>query len=77
MMTASPNEFKKCPRVAFVPVSEVSAAIWPGSTMSRSGEFAGDNPVDGGDLVEWFAEWLPKVRTAIAPLREQKAEAAD
>jgi hypothetical protein len=45
--------------------------------MSRSGEFAGDNPVDGGDQVEWFAEWLPKVRTAIAPLREQKAEAAD
>jgi len=36
MMTASPNEFKKCPRLAFVPVSEVSAAIWPGSTMSRS-----------------------------------------
>jgi hypothetical protein len=29
-------------------------------------EFASGNPTDGGDLVEWFAAWLPKVRTAIA-----------
>lgn len=27
--------------------------------------FDNDNPVDGGDLVEWFAVWLPKVRMVI------------
>jgi hypothetical protein len=37
------------------------------------GEFANDNPIDGGDLVEWFAEWLPKVRTAVAGFRGQGA----
>jgi hypothetical protein len=36
-------------------------------------EFARDDPIDGGDLVEWFAEWHPKVRTAIADFREQGA----
>ena len=36
-------------------------------------EFTSDDPTDGGDLVEWFAEWLPKVRTAVAGFREQGA----
>ena len=36
-------------------------------------EFASDSPIDGGDLVELFAEWLPKVRSAIAAFREQSA----
>jgi hypothetical protein len=40
-------------------------------------EFANDNPIDGGDLVEWFAEWLPNVRTVIAKVRDREAEAAD
>jgi hypothetical protein len=40
------------------------------------GEFADDNPVDGGDLVEWFAAWLPKVRNAIAAAQGQEAGAA-
>ena len=40
-------------------------------------EFASGNPIDGGDLVEWFAAWLPKVRTAIAATRGQEAGAAD
>ena len=34
-------------------------------------EFASDDPIDGGDLVEWFGEWLPKVRTAVAGFRGQ------
>jgi hypothetical protein len=39
-------------------------------------EFGSDNPIDGGDLVEWFAEWLTKVRTAIAAAQGQEAETA-
>jgi hypothetical protein len=39
-------------------------------------EFASGNPINGGDLVEWFAEWLPKVRTAIAAVQGQKAGTA-
>ena len=31
--------------------------------------FASDGPINGGDLVEWFAEWLPNVRAAIAAAR--------
>jgi hypothetical protein len=31
--------------------------------------FADNNPIDGGDLVEWFAAWFPKVRTAIGGAR--------
>jgi hypothetical protein len=31
--------------------------------------FANDNAVNGGDLVEWFGAWCPKVRTAIAAVR--------
>jgi hypothetical protein len=41
-----------------------------------SGEFASDNPIDGGDLVEWFAAWLPKVRCAIAAVQGREAGAA-
>jgi hypothetical protein len=37
-------------------------------------EFASGNPIDGGDLVEWFAAWLPKVRTAIAAVQGQETE---
>ena len=40
------------------------------------GEFASDNPIDGGDLVEWFAVWLPKVRSAIAAVQGEEAGAA-
>jgi hypothetical protein len=32
--------------------------------------------IDGGDLAEWFAEWLPKVRSVIATIPAQ-SEAAD
>ena len=39
-------------------------------------EFVRDNSVDGGDLAEWFAEWLPKVRSVIATIPAQ-SEAAD
>jgi hypothetical protein len=28
------------------------------------GDLTGDDLIDGGDLVEWFAEWLPKVQSA-------------
>jgi hypothetical protein len=31
--------------------------------------FANDDAVNGGDLVEWFAAWLPNVRAAIAAMR--------
>jgi hypothetical protein len=31
--------------------------------------FANDYAVNGGDLVEWFAAWFPKVRSAIAAVR--------
>jgi hypothetical protein len=40
------------------------------------GEFASGNPINGGDLVAWFAEWLPKVRIAIAGVRGQETEHA-
>jgi hypothetical protein len=36
-------------------------------------KFACDDPIDRGDLVEWIAEWLPKVRSAIAGFRGQCA----
>jgi hypothetical protein len=39
--------------------------------------FDNGNPVNGGDLVEWFAEWLPRVRTVIAAARGHKIEATD
>jgi hypothetical protein len=39
-------------------------------------EFASDDPIDGGDFVEWFGEWLPKVRTAVAGFRGQGAIAS-
>jgi hypothetical protein len=39
-------------------------------------EFASDNPIDGGDLVEWFGQWLPTVRIAIAAAQGQEAGAA-
>jgi hypothetical protein len=34
--------------------------------------FASGGPISGGDLVEWFAEWLPNVRAAIAAARRQE-----
>jgi len=46
-------------------------ALLDEAETSWGGEFANDNPVDGGDLVEWFAEWLPKVRMAVAGFRGQ------
>lgn len=33
--------------------------------------FADDQPVDGGDLVEWFAQWLPRVQAVLAAVRSQ------
>jgi hypothetical protein len=39
-------------------------------------DFAGDNPINGGDLVQWFAAWLPNVRTVIAEARGRETEAA-
>ena len=39
-------------------------------------DFASGNPINGGDLVAWFAAWLPKVRTAIAAVQGQKAGTA-
>jgi hypothetical protein len=39
--------------------------------------FDSDNPIDGGDLVEWSAEWLPKARAVIATARGQRTGAAD
>ena len=39
-------------------------------------EFASDSPIDGGNLVEWFAAWLPKVREAIAATQGQDADTA-
>jgi hypothetical protein len=33
------------------------------------GAFADNNPIDGGDVVEWFAAWFRKVRTAITAVR--------
>jgi hypothetical protein len=45
-------------------------ALLEEADIAWGGDFANDNPVDGGDLVEWFAQWLPEVHTAIAaPLR--------
>jgi hypothetical protein len=41
------------------------------------GAFASGDPVDGGDLVEWFAAWLPKARTAVAATQGQETGAAD
>ena len=29
-------------------------------------EFASGNPINGGDLVAWFVEWLPKVSAVLA-----------
>jgi hypothetical protein len=40
-------------------------------------DFASGNPINGGDLVEWFAAWLPKVRAAIAVVQGQETVAAD
>jgi hypothetical protein len=40
------------------------------------GEFVSSDPVDGGDLVEWFGQWLPTVRIAIAAAQGQEAGAA-
>ena len=37
----------------------------------RGAVFTSDDPVDSGDLVEWFADWLPKVRAAIVGFRGQ------
>lgn len=31
--------------------------------------FADDQPVDGGDLVDWFAQWLVRVQAALAVAR--------
>jgi hypothetical protein len=42
-----------------------------------SGAFASGDPVDGGDLVEWFGQWPPTVRIAIAAAQGQEAGAAD
>jgi hypothetical protein len=41
------------------------------------GEFASGDPVDGGDLVEWFGQWLPTVRIATAAAQGQETGAAD
>ena len=41
------------------------------------GAFASSDPVDGGDLVEWFGQWLATVRIAIAAAQGQQAGAAD
>jgi hypothetical protein len=41
-----------------------------------SGAFADNDPIDGGDLVEWFAAWLPKVRTAIAAAQRHQTDTA-
>ena len=40
------------------------------------GAFASGDPVDDGDLVEWFGQWLPTVRIAIAPAQGQETGAA-
>ena len=40
-------------------------------------EFASDRPIDGGDFVEWFAAWLPKVRSAIAAVQGRETGASD
>jgi hypothetical protein len=46
-----------------------------GEAETRWGdEFASDSPIDGGDLVEWFAAWIPKVRAAIAATQGQETE---
>ena len=48
-----------------------------GEAETRWGdEFASDSPIDGGDLVEWFAAWIPKVRVAIAAAQGQEAGTA-
>ena len=40
------------------------------------GAFSSGDPVDGGDLVEWFGQWLPKIRIAIAAAQGQEPGAA-
>jgi hypothetical protein len=37
------------------------------------GDFASDNPVDGGELVEWFAGGIPKVQATMAAARGQES----
>jgi hypothetical protein len=49
-------------------------AVLAEAEICWSGEFASGNPIDGGDLVEWFAAWLPKVRAAIAGVQGQETE---
>jgi hypothetical protein len=34
-------------------------------------DLMGNDPIDGGDLVEWFAEWLSKVCMTITGFRGQ------
>jgi hypothetical protein len=52
--------------------SQFLALLDEAETMWSS-NLTGNDPIDGGDLVEWFAEWLPKVRSAIAGFRGQCA----
>ena len=44
-------------------------ALLEEADMFWGDEFGNDAPIDGGDLVEWFAAWLPKVRAAIGAAR--------
>jgi hypothetical protein len=41
------------------------------------GAFGSSDPVDGGDLVEWFGQWFPAVRIAVGAAQGQEAGAAD
>jgi hypothetical protein len=35
-----------------------------------------DEDINGGDLVDWFAEWLPKARAAMVAARASAGDAA-
>jgi hypothetical protein len=51
-------------------------ALLEEANIAWGGDFASGSPVDGDDLVEWFAQWLPKVRTAIAAGQSQQTSTA-
>ena len=51
-------------------------ALLAEAETSWGDEFASGNPINGGDLVAWFGQWLPKVRAAIAATQGQEAGTA-
>jgi hypothetical protein len=51
-------------------------ALLEEADIAWGGAFADNNPIDGGDLVEWCAAWFPKVRTAIAAAQRQETDTA-